>query len=129
VGTKAHERKVTLEPGADLLLATLLLEHIDWRRGIEVFAGLRPAACGIIIQENPPEMTAAVTPGRRVPPSIARAVETARVTLIPHDELLAAFEACDYKPRDTRAREVADGKRLVATLFVRLGSGSETPTG
>ena len=44
-----------LEPGPDLLLATLLLEHIDWRRGVEVFAELRPAKCGIVIQENPQE--------------------------------------------------------------------------
>src|SRR5690349_3173696 len=29
-----------LEPGADLLLATLLLEHVDWRRGIAALSGL-----------------------------------------------------------------------------------------
>jgi hypothetical protein len=32
----------TLDPGPDLLLATLLSEHIDWRRGVDVIAGLRP---------------------------------------------------------------------------------------
>src|SRR6266849_6508841 len=89
--------QTALEPGPDLLLATLVLEHIDWRRGVEVFAGLRPAACGIIIQENPPGMTSSVTPGRRVPPSIARAVETAHATLVPYDELVAALEARGYK--------------------------------
>ena len=50
-----------LDPDSDLLLATLLLEHIDWHRGVEVFAALRPATCGIIIQENPHGMTSAVT--------------------------------------------------------------------
>src|SRR5215469_13562700 len=59
----------SLAHGPDLLLATLLLEHIDWRRGVEAFAALTPGAMGIIIQENPPEMTTAVTPGRRLPPS------------------------------------------------------------
>src|ERR1700730_4902331 len=44
--------QTALDPGPDLLIATLLLEHIDWRRGVEVLAGLRPSACGIIIQEN-----------------------------------------------------------------------------
>src|SRR5437016_7066943 len=43
-----------LEPGPDLLIATLLLEHIDWQPGVGVLAGLRPKCCGIIIQENPP---------------------------------------------------------------------------
>jgi SAM-dependent methyltransferase len=115
--------QTALEPGPDLLLATLLLEHIDWRRGVEVFAGLRPAACGIIIQENPPGMTSSVTPGRRIPPSIAKAVETAHATLIPYEELLAALAARGYKLRGSCAREVADGKRLVAALFVRQAAG------
>src|SRR5215813_4964496 len=108
-----------LESGPDLLLATLLLEHIDWRRGVEVFAGLRPATCGIIIQENPQGMTSAVTPGRHIPPSIAKAVEFAHPTLVPHDELLAAFEGHDYKCKASFAQVVADGKRLIAVLFLR----------
>ena len=31
-----------LEPAPDFLLAALLLEHIDWRRGVQAIAGLRP---------------------------------------------------------------------------------------
>jgi hypothetical protein len=112
--------RTALEPGPDLLLATLLLEHIDWRRGVEAFAGLRPAACGVIIQENPPGMTTAVTPGRRIPPSITKAVETAHPTLVPIDLLIAAFKARGYQLKETCAQEVADGKRLIATLFARV---------
>jgi hypothetical protein len=108
-----------LEPGPDLLLATLLLEHTDWRRVVDVFAELRPAACGIVIQENPPGMTSAVTPGRPIPPSLAKAVEIAHATLVPQDELRAAFDAHSYHCKASYAREVADGKRLIATLFVR----------
>lgn len=108
-----------LEPGPDLLLATLVLEHIDWRLGVESFAALRPAACGIIIQQNPPGMISAVTPNRRVPPSIAKAVETAHPTLVPQEELLAAFDALGYTKKANWRRDVADGKRLIALLFVR----------
>jgi hypothetical protein len=110
----------TLEPGADLLLATLVLEHIDWRLGVEIFAALRPAACGIIIQQNPPGMISAVTPNRRVPSSIAKAVEIAHATLVPEEELLATFSGLGYTLQANWAREVADGKRLIALLFVRL---------
>jgi hypothetical protein len=106
-----------LDPGPDLVLATLLLEHIDWRRGVEVFAGLKPANCGIIIQENPPGMTSTVTPGRCIPPSITSALATAKATLVPYDELVAAFAARGYVCRSSCAREVADGKRLIAVLF------------
>lgn len=106
-----------LKPGSDLLLATLLLEHIDWRRGVEVLAGLRPAACAVILQENPPDMTTAVTPGRHLPPSIAKAVEVGRAVLVPKNELVLAMKARGYVFRESSVREVADGKRLVGVLF------------
>jgi hypothetical protein len=106
-----------LAPGADLLLCTLLLEHIAWLRGVEAFARLRPRTCGIVLQENPPNMNSAVTPGRRLPPSIAKAVETAHPTLVPRDDLLAAMTERGYRCRETEVREVADGKRLAGLLF------------
>jgi SAM-dependent methyltransferase len=109
--------RTALEPKSDLLLATLLLEHIDWRRGVEVIAGLQPGACGIILQENPPDMTAAVTPGRRLLPSIARAVEIGHATLVSREELVLAMTARGYICRASSVREVADGKRLVGLLF------------
>lgn len=111
--------QTAIEPGPDLLLATLLLEHIDWRRGVETITGLHPAACGIIIQENPEGMTSAITPGRPIPPSIAKAVEIAHATLVPRQHLIEAFAARGYRCKNTWFHEVADGKRLVAVLFVR----------
>lgn len=109
----------SIEPKPELLLATLVLEHIDWRLGVECFAALRPAACGVIIQQNPPGMTSAVTPNRRVPPSIAKAVEIAHAALVPQEELVAAFDALGYTPKDRWTRDVADGKQLIAFLFLR----------
>ena len=106
-----------LAPGPDLLLSTLLREHIAWLRGVEVFARLRPRICGIILQENPPNMSSAVTPGRRLPPSIAKAVETAHPTLVPRDDLIVAMTGRGYRLQETEVREVADGKRLADLLF------------
>jgi hypothetical protein len=106
-----------LAPGAALLVATLLLEHIDWRRGAEAFAALRPAACGVILQENPPGMTSSLTPGRTVPASLARALEIGRPTLVPNEELISFMSTRGYACRETGLREVADGKRLVALRF------------
>jgi hypothetical protein len=62
-------------------------------------------------------MTSSVTPGRRIPPSISKAIETAKATLVPQDKLLAAFAARGYVCKSNYAREVADGKRLIAVLF------------
>ncbi len=109
----------SLAPGPDLLLVTLLLEHIDWICGVEVFVRLCPQACGIVIQENPPNLNTAVTPGRRLPPSIAMAVETAHATLAPREDLIKAMTARGFAWQETEVREVADGKRLVGLLFGR----------
>ena len=109
--------KTALEPAPDLLTATLLLENIDWRRGIETISALRPAACGIIMQENPPEMKSAITPGRVLPPSIAEAAIEAHPVLVPYDQLIRAFADDGYRQIDTSSRDVADGKRLISILF------------
>lgn len=114
--------QTTLEPGADLLLATLLLEQIDWRRGVNILAALRPAHCGIISQENPRDMASVLTPGRRVPASLAKAMESAHPVLIPHADLVSEFEATGYRAGAIRAEDVADNKRLIATLFTRGSS-------
>ena len=119
--------RTTLAPGMDLLLATLLLEHIDWRRGVKAFASLGPRFCGIILQENPPGMTSAVTPGRVVPPSLVAAMEIGHATLVPREELIEAMAAEGYHCRATEFREVADGKRLAALLFVLVLPGGCAP--
>jgi len=116
--------RTALPPGCDLLLATLLLEHIDWRRGVEMFAVLRPRTCGIVLQENPPDMKTAVTPGRRLPSSIAKAVETAHPALVPREDLIAAMAKHGYDCIGGAVRDVADGKRLVALLFSRSQSSA-----
>jgi hypothetical protein len=114
--------RTALPPGCDFVLATLLLEHIDWRRGVETFAALRPRMCGIVLQENPPDMKTAVTPGRRLPSSIAKAVETAHPALVPREDLIAAMAKRAYDCTASSVRDVADGKRLVALLFSRSHS-------
>lgn len=106
-----------LEAGPELLLATLLLEHIDWRRGVDAIARLRPRWCAIVRQENPPGMATAVTPGRRIPPSLERAMTRAQAKLVDRGELVEAMAARGFRLRAEEAREVADGKRLVGALF------------
>jgi len=106
-----------LAGGVDFLLATLVLEHIDWRRGVGIVVALRPAYFAVILQENPAGMASAITPGRRLPPSIARAAETAHPVLVPREELIAMLGENGYACREIAARPVADGKSLTGLLF------------
>jgi hypothetical protein len=108
-----------LKPGPDLLIATLLLENIDWLRGVQTVGALHPAACGIIIQENPADMKSAFTPGRVLPRSMAEAATDAHPVLVPYDHLVPALAAHGYERTDASSREVADGKRLIGILFQR----------
>lgn len=108
-----------LAPGPDLLVATLVLEHIDWRIGVQSICEVEPRRCGIIMQVNPPDMQSAVTPGRVLPPSIRTAAETCHPVLLPAEGLISSFEACGYSCRRQRALDVADRKELRALLFVR----------
>ncbi|MGH9653644.1 MAG: class I SAM-dependent methyltransferase, partial [Bryobacteraceae bacterium] len=110
--------RTALPEGPDFLLAVLLLEQIDWRKGVEAITALRPAACGIVIQENPAGMASAVTPGRAIPASMAAAFEEAQPKLVPGGELLSAFDVRGYRCTGIRTREVADGKRLVSMLLL-----------
>ena len=109
--------RTRLERGSDLILATLVLEHIDWRHGVKVLTGLRPLACGIVIQENPPGMASALTPGRKVPKSFAKAMEIAHPTLIPRDSLIEAMAHARYPCRFAESIPVADRKRIIGMLF------------
>lgn len=110
--------RTALPPRPQLFLATLLLEHIDVQLALASIAHLKPKAFGIILQENPPDMTTAVTPGRALPPSIAKAIEGgASPSLIPRDQLISALAAHNYTLHSSRSAAVADAKRLLALLF------------
>jgi hypothetical protein len=109
-----------LAPDADLLLATLVLEHIDWRVGVRSICELRPRMCGLIMQVNPPDMPSAITPGRALPPSIRASMEICHPVLLSRTELIACFEMCGFSCRRRNSLAVADGKELQALLFVRV---------
>lgn len=114
--------RTALPPRPQLLLASLLLEHIDWQRGVESIAQLKPHAVGLIIQENPPGMETAVTPGRPLPPSIAKAVENAHPVLVPRESLIDAFASRGYACVASKHADALDSKRLAALLFRPLPS-------
>ena len=112
-----EQTRLPSEP--DLILAALLLEHIDWRAGVRALTALRPGMCGFVIQENPPGMTSALTPGRSVPTSLAEGMQIAHPVLVPQDQLVAAMAGAGYRFDFSDSVSVADGKHLVSMLFRR----------
>ena len=106
-----------LPRGMHLLIAGLVLEHIDWKKGIASIAALCPRFIGVIIQENPPGMTTSITPGRPLPPSIEAASKVAFSSLLPRPGVVQEFERWGYRCEEESVRSVADGKHLIGCLF------------
>jgi SAM-dependent methyltransferase len=103
----------------DLSLATLVLEHVDWRRAVVAIGQRSRETQFYVVQENPPGMATAVTPGC-IPPGTMRVfAEEARPHLLSFEELTQELGARDFILTASRREPVADGKQLRGLLFRR----------
>jgi len=100
----------------DLLVVVLVFEHIDWRKGVASISLLAPRRCVIVIQQNPPGMSAAVSP-TRTPPGTMKVFVEVKPVLIAAEELIAEMAAHAYRQLETLYSDVADGKKMCAILF------------
>lgn len=103
------------------VMETLMLEHVDWRRGLSALAGLRAEYLYLVVQRNPPEMASAMTPSR-TPPGTMRIFAQAHPRLLEMEELRAALCGEGYRVVSEHPRPVADGKTMLGLLCV-----SESP--
>jgi SAM-dependent methyltransferase len=107
-----------LEPVFDAAIVVLVLEHIDWRRGVESLARLDVERCFVVIQENPPDQERMLTASRE-PVGTIRAFLTVHPQLVDRAELSEAFGARGYACIGAQSVDVADGKRMIGTVFER----------
>jgi hypothetical protein len=108
----------TLSRRFDRVLAVLVLEHVDWRAAVSTMSTLASNEIFVVIQENPPGLSSAMTPRSQVP-------KTMQVFAEIHPELISASElesqiaghgfACNYRDH----KSVADGKLMRALGFRR----------
>lgn len=99
------------------VVIALVLEHVDWLRALDALARWQTQRALVIVQENPPEMQSAVTPGRTVPGTMQVFREQAKPHLIPVAELEQAMQALGFACYGNQVAEVLDGKRMVACRF------------
>jgi hypothetical protein len=97
--------------------ATLVLEHVDWRRAISSFVQWGSRNVLLVIQENPTDVASAVTPGRTVPGTMNVFREQARPHLISEAELAEAMAALGFSLEQVSAKSVSDGKRMLGCWF------------
>ncbi|MEO8025103.1 MAG: class I SAM-dependent methyltransferase [Bryobacteraceae bacterium] len=116
-----------ITPGFAAALLTLVLEHVDWKKALAEVARLGPGHLIVIIQENPPAMTTAVSPGRTLPPSMRNLGENVRPHLIDRAELVAHLAGLRYELTGQLQRAVPDAKWMHGLTF-NLRSPTEPRT-
>jgi hypothetical protein len=92
---------------------------VDWRRAVQSLASLQPENLLLIVQRNPANVAAAVTPGRIPPGTMAVFAEEAPPHLIPVDELIAELAAHRFVLDRAESRSVQDGKAMVGLALRR----------
>lgn len=95
-----------------LVALVLVLEHVDWRRALGHLRRWQTRHALLVIQENPPGMASAVTPGV-VPPGTMRVfADEVRPHLLHRPELDAFLAAQGYAVEGVDTEETAHGKRM-----------------
>jgi Methyltransferase domain len=97
----------------------LVLEHIDWRRGIQQIQRLAPDELHLIIQRNPESQTSAFAPQRKLNASMQAFADTAHPNLIAPDDLIQFLTPLGYRLKARDERPVPDQKTMVGLSFKR----------
>jgi hypothetical protein len=112
-----------LEPGFGAIIIVLVLEHVDFRRALASLSRLAPERFIIVIQENPPRMLSAVTPGRELPATMRVFAETAQPQLVPFHELMEELASHGFSLERSEEAPVADDKKMIGAVFRRGQTG------
>ena len=99
----------------DAALIVLVLEHIDWHRGLVTLLSFQPENLYFIIQRNDPG-SETINAKRDLAPSIQEFAKIATPTLVPQAHLLEYIEAHGYKLLKSFERVVPDQKTMIGLV-------------
>ena len=101
-----------------LVVAVLILEHVDWRKAVATIARLSNQNVLAVIQENPSQQATALNPARPITGTMNILVDV-RPQLIPGEELFSEFARYGFTAEYRAEQGVADGKKMLAFGFHR----------
>jgi hypothetical protein len=102
-----------------LVVAVLLLEHVEWRTAVATMCSLSIGRVLTVIQENPPAERTALTQSRSIPGTMNLFREL-HPALVPCAELEREIRRWSFAKIHAARRGVADGKKMAALGFERL---------
>ena len=101
----------------DAVVTVLVLEHIDWKVGVDTILGYGPRYLHFIIQQQEPE-AAEFSLARELPPSIREFKSVARPKLVSRADLQSYLERRGVSLARVYERPVPDAKTMVGLVFV-----------
>ena len=107
----------TLSGPFGMAVVVLVLEHVEWRKALRSLAALPPEMIHLVVQRNPPDMGDAITPGRTLPASIARASEKAHPLLVDPEAIRSFLEGAGYALVRRFEQPVPDAKTMIGLTF------------
>jgi hypothetical protein len=102
-----------------MAVVVLVLEHVEWQKALRSLVALQPEIVHLVVQRNPPDLGDAITPGRTLPPSIARASEKAHPVLVDPEAIRSFLEGEGYALVRRFERPVPDAKTMIGLTFSR----------
>jgi SAM-dependent methyltransferase len=102
----------------DFVVAVLVLEHVDWRKAVSTMCALAAKKVFVIIQENPENLPAAMTPNPRVPGTM-KIFSRVHPALVPAAALEAEFDHYGFARTYSAHKIVLDNKKMLALGFLR----------
>jgi len=97
-----------LQPGFDLVIGVVLLEHVDWRKAVGTIARLFSSRALVVTQENPERQASAMTPNREVPGTM-NVFRESHPELISRPALQTEFRSLGFEVAYEAETIVADG--------------------
>jgi hypothetical protein len=107
----------TLSGPFGIAVVVLVLEHVEWQKALDTLVAFQPEIVHLVVQRNPPDMGDAITPGRTLPPSIARASEKAQPRLIDPDAIGSFLGGRRYGLIRRVEQPVPDDKTMIGLTF------------
>ncbi|GEM_PF-3736054 len=99
-------------------LLVLVLQHIDWRKGLENLDKLGVSRFYIIEQEQTPG-TYPITTSRKLPKSMREYAESAELSLVSLEELDAYMRSRRFELSYKNSIQVPDNKSMVSLVYSR----------
>ena len=111
-----------------MAVVVLVLEHVEWQKALRSLVALQPEIVHLVVQRNPPDLGTAITPGRTLPPSIARASEKAHPVLVDPEAIRSFLEGEGYALLRRFEQPVPDAKTMIGLTFSAGGLRPPEPS-